>query len=853
MTETFEPGQTLTALELNVAFGSKQDSPLTPNDVPGVGGVSVSGTPTVGQALVATSASAAQWQGLPGGGGSSIATISAMANLAIPGSGAAVIVTDPLRGGTFAWDTANLSANVTADINQAIYVAPAAAPDGSLGAWVRQYTGMVYAPWFIFINDGVVTLGPPSFSPFGDYRSSYTTTVVSGTNNGPAWDAFFTWAQFESSQGRAVSILFPPGGYNHDLSTMSIIGTYGISVLHIVGYGAVFTNTYNESIRGASYLSSPWFFQCAPLVTGPLWTGDGVIPAGNGQPISFFINQTAVGGKSITLQTPAYTSYFSVGEWVLVGSLDIQMSGYPPNMHFNEFVQIASINSGTGIMTTVQPLKYQHRTDFTDVTATGSITYPCGKARVWKLNTTGYGYGAIPTPWDIDQTFEGIQVNVPPGLQEPGWYTVMSGRRFRTINWKGVGFSETVLGEHLAEGDHYWTLPEIDKLIGSIAFKDCIFDFASGAQSSSVERITYENCQIGGFAIGAKETLINNCAIIYNLNGAQLNLSASQGQAGPATFTNCKIETYLPNVIEPFVSDGNGILTVSIDASTPIICQAGPFGLSFLLTIAGPGQALLPAFAGVPGQYVALQPNIMGANGFAGDYAVGVIISYTTDGTYLYMNTTLPFSALPVWAYGSGVTGQLYVQSSTRNLFVNCNGSDQARMVSEACANGFDYWNRKTYVFSGDAAGGHLLGWYGELISADINVVNPSATSSDVIIFEWPTYSYNGTIFIADSGGAVLTINCGMQGHRIITKAMWLGKLGTDGMTVGGSAIGVLPSGRLVNDVAQWGATTFTSPDPTFLVEATFTFSTGQFRKLLTANLNGTSQGVILPTVGLLT
>jgi len=82
-----------------------------------------------------------------------VATRTAMAAL----SGA----TDPVvfleeagRQGAFVWNGSNLSANVTADPQQGIYVAPASDTTGASGAWVRVYVNDLTAEMFGAVGDG---------------------------------------------------------------------------------------------------------------------------------------------------------------------------------------------------------------------------------------------------------------------------------------------------------------------------------------------------------------------------------------------------------------------------------------------------------------------------------------------------------------------------------------------------------------------------------------------------------------------------------------------------------------------------------------------------------------------------
>jgi hypothetical protein len=51
-------------------------------------------------------------------------------------------------GGTFIWDSSDLSTEVTADTESGIYVAPTSDTTGASGAWVRQYSGDASILWF---------------------------------------------------------------------------------------------------------------------------------------------------------------------------------------------------------------------------------------------------------------------------------------------------------------------------------------------------------------------------------------------------------------------------------------------------------------------------------------------------------------------------------------------------------------------------------------------------------------------------------------------------------------------------------------------------------------------------------
>ena len=82
-----------------------------------------------------------------GGSGSAVTGLTELAALPTA-NGAAATLTAKGREGLFVFDTANLAAMVTADARKAIYVAPASAPSGASGAWVRRFDGTVQLQWF---------------------------------------------------------------------------------------------------------------------------------------------------------------------------------------------------------------------------------------------------------------------------------------------------------------------------------------------------------------------------------------------------------------------------------------------------------------------------------------------------------------------------------------------------------------------------------------------------------------------------------------------------------------------------------------------------------------------------------
>lgn len=77
------------------------------------------------------------------------ATRAAISALPIPASGATAYLSEPGREGIFKFVTGNLSAMVSADPYQGLYIAPDSAATGAAGAWRREVTDNTYhGTWF---------------------------------------------------------------------------------------------------------------------------------------------------------------------------------------------------------------------------------------------------------------------------------------------------------------------------------------------------------------------------------------------------------------------------------------------------------------------------------------------------------------------------------------------------------------------------------------------------------------------------------------------------------------------------------------------------------------------------------
>ena len=286
-----------------------------------------SGTKTM--ALV----TAAEWfakveQGGSGGDSLTVAGLTELAALPTV-NGAAAMLTAKGREGLFVFDSANLSAMVTADTRKGIYVAPAAAPTGASGAWVRRFEGAVQLAWFgparDFVTDdlpafegahdaikarsignafpgaGVLDLGPGRFYLSGTWNI-HTCLQIRGAGSGQPHGAA-TLLRFAKNINGII--------LNHGNTHGDTVGTQGSAEgsllegvqlwggnVNVSGAGAVTSFTAGDSPTGHGVRVRGAFIECRD-VASYFFGGDGFniiasagsVGASQGNANSFVLNR----------------------------------------------------------------------------------------------------------------------------------------------------------------------------------------------------------------------------------------------------------------------------------------------------------------------------------------------------------------------------------------------------------------------------------------------------------------------------------------------------------------------------------------------------------------------------------
>jgi hypothetical protein len=231
----------------------------------------LSGPPTnfsSGTKSIALIAAAEWFNAVQAGAGSQ--PVVAATRIALAGASSTQVpglLTERGREGLFLFDGSNLSAAVSSDPRQGIYVAPASDQTGASGAWVRRYSGAVNVRWFgaagnditddgpsfaaalnylksiAYGGFGYSSASPALFVPFGTYFLGSTTLdlfhtlIIEGESVGEAgggatvlrWAANTTGIRvqrYNTSGASAVDGVTHQGGDASVISRLSLLGAY---------------------------------------------------------------------------------------------------------------------------------------------------------------------------------------------------------------------------------------------------------------------------------------------------------------------------------------------------------------------------------------------------------------------------------------------------------------------------------------------------------------------------------------------------------------------------------------------------------------------------------------------------
>ncbi len=332
--------------------------------------------------------------------------------------------------------------------------------------------------------------------------------------------AFSNFRTFARTQTGLVSLLCPPGSYAITLS-----GPFhpfsGIKNLVISGYGATF-------VYSGVFIAT---------------TTNGYLQAANK---TARLQTVAENEQSATVVTLADAAIFSVGDWCAIGALEWQgTAGYPPNLHYNEFVQISDITGG--VISFTAPVTQDYSSLYPETTnyPISPTTYDVGgPATLYKLGGT-----LDPSDsWDTQVAIYGVTFHNTGADAR----VYSQGRSMRYIDCTFTNCSPSMGQNVLWSAKRITCLDaqiEVDKNIEYAEFINCALkQFA--IQSSSVRQLVVDGCSFTGningsprkllikgassvtsFQVGAQygsteEVIIQSPAVISALSGNESNRSA---------------------------------------------------------------------------------------------------------------------------------------------------------------------------------------------------------------------------------------------------------------------------------------------------------------------------------------
>lgn len=164
-------------------------------------------------------------------------------------------LTEARRKGQFFWDGSNLSAQVTADTAQGVYIAPASAPTGASGAWVRSFDFTNYEDsWFGTVADNAT-----------DSTNAINAALAAMSVHNPGYAAYLNVRRGVRFSSNAInwnantsqSFAYIRYGAGSDLTVGVPTGGQGASESHVLSVNSGFPNYPGSGLVGEWSFDSP--------------------------------------------------------------------------------------------------------------------------------------------------------------------------------------------------------------------------------------------------------------------------------------------------------------------------------------------------------------------------------------------------------------------------------------------------------------------------------------------------------------------------------------------------------------------------------------------------------------------
>ncbi len=340
-------------------------------------------------------------------------------------------------------------------------------------------------------------------------------------------------------------VCFPYGHYVYDTN----LWVSGVGSITIDGNGSKFEclNTVHAA-NTRPFWARPFFDEADPAA--PLSFSKSTGGRITGCPQAPF--ERAVAGSTVLTLKPAILDqpYLAVtdlaaGDRIFIWAFDNQFSGYPPNLRYFEWNEVASVDTGAGTVTLKFPLQFDYEENLRDAETWDDVWY--GKARLFKLDRpSGQRYPRYIELKNIIIEPNRNVVDPASGIRLPAEHFILDNVKSPS-GYLWLGFNRIAEVKHCEFGH-----TDLDKLVGTAIITDTTFHEGVSPASGFLNLIV-ERCRIKGrISVCARNNYLRNNlifpfgleqAIIMNTVNSIKKLEVSGNTIVPDALTNKVIDT----------------------------------------------------------------------------------------------------------------------------------------------------------------------------------------------------------------------------------------------------------------------------------------------------------------------
>lgn len=352
------------------------------------------------------------------------------------------------------------------DVGKAIAVIGAAATSQTLVTTISAY-----------VSPTQVTLANVASTTVSGSR------VTFGTDNTAAFRRFNSWAK---SIPGLITLNFQKAKV---YLLKSCRWTFNIENLVVNGNGCFIRNISFTSFDRSSFIT------CA--ATSKTTT--------DGQPavkVDFYrINTVQAGATEVFTTVIGNAANMVVGEWIMVSSEDILLSGTPPNFRYFDYVKVSAIDTVLGKITLDRSLKYTHRVDALHNTVSDATNGYTGQAAIYRIEQ-GSKFG-------INHVYNDINFFCETSSGAGADYVIMSGWNV-TFNGCSARYWDPTAAENVQTINCTDQQSEFDKLVTNFVDNGSTWNLLNGG--AGVTNMTFNNSRfIDVIGLTPRNLVMNNC------------------------------------------------------------------------------------------------------------------------------------------------------------------------------------------------------------------------------------------------------------------------------------------------------------------------------------------------------